>query len=57
MLDRFDIQLDVPRVDYEKLTDARHGEPSAVIQARVETARDRQYRRYRSLPGILTNSD
>lgn len=57
MLDRFDIQLDVPRVDYDKLTDARRGEPSAVIQARVEAARERQYARHRELPGVLTNSD
>jgi magnesium chelatase family protein len=54
---RFDIQLDVQRVDYDKLTDARRGEPSAVIQARVEAARERQYARYHDLPGVLTNSD
>ncbi|MEP7285365.1 MAG: YifB family Mg chelatase-like AAA ATPase [Chloroflexota bacterium] len=57
MLDRFDIQLDVPRVDYDKLTDARRGEPSSVIQARVEAARERQYARHRDFPGVLTNSD
>jgi magnesium chelatase family protein len=57
MLDRFDIHLDVPRVDYDKLTGKRHGEASAVIQARVETARERQRSRYRELPGVLTNSD
>lgn len=57
MLDRFDIQIDVPRVDFDKLTDSRRGETSAAIQARVETARDRQYTRHRGLPGVLTNSD
>lgn len=57
MLDRFDIQLDVPRVDYDKLTDVRRGEPSATIQARVEAARERQYGRHRDFPGVLTNSD
>jgi len=57
MLDRFDIQLDVPRVDYDKLTDVRRGEPSATIQARVEAARGRQYMRHRDFPGVLTNSD
>ncbi len=57
MLDRFDIQLDVPRVDYDKLTDARRGEASSVIQARVEAARERQYARHRDFPGVLTNSD
>jgi magnesium chelatase family protein len=54
---RFDIQLDVQRVDYDKLTDSRRGEPSAVIQARVEAARERQYSRHHDLPGVLTNSD
>jgi magnesium chelatase family protein len=57
MLDRFDIQLDVPRVDYDKLTDARRGESSSIIQARVEAARERQYARHRDFPGVLTNSD
>lgn len=57
MLDRFDIQLDVRRVDYDKLTDDRRGEPSAAIQARVETARERQRHRYRELPHIHSNSD
>lgn len=57
MLDRFDIQLDVQRVDYDQLTDKRYGEPSSQIQARVEAARERQRVRYKGLPGILTNSD
>ncbi|MEP7285711.1 MAG: ATP-binding protein [Chloroflexota bacterium] len=57
MLDRFDIQLDVQRVDYDKLTDNRSGETSTAIQARVEAARDFQRQRYKPLPGVLTNSD
>lgn len=58
MLDRFDIQLDVQRVDYDKLTDERRGEPSAAIQARVEAARNVQRQRYKALSGgVLTNSD
>ena len=57
MLDRFDIQLDVQRVDYDQLTDKRYGEPSSQIQARVEAARELQRLRYKTLPGILTNSD
>jgi magnesium chelatase family protein len=57
MLDRFDIQLDVQRVDFEKLTEERRGESSAVVQARVEAARERQRARYAHLPGVLTNSD
>ena len=38
--------MEVPRVAYEKLSDQRLGEPSAVIQARVETARQRQRDRF-----------
>jgi magnesium chelatase family protein len=57
MLDRFDIQLDVQRVDLDKLTNNRHGESSASVQARVETARQHQRQRYLALQGVLTNSD
>jgi magnesium chelatase family protein len=57
MLDRFDIQLDVQRVDFDKLSEDRRGEPSANIQARIELARERQRQRYAHLIGVLTNSD
>lgn len=46
LLDRIDIHIEVPRVDYEKLADDRLGEPSAVIRRRVEAARERQRRRF-----------
>jgi magnesium chelatase family protein len=46
LLDRIDIHMEVPRVDYEKLSDDRLGEPSATIQARVEAARERQRERF-----------
>ena len=36
LLDRIDIHVEVPRVDYEKLTDERLGESSGAIRARVE---------------------
>ena len=39
LLDRIDIHIDVPRVDYDKLLADRLGEPSSAIRARVETAR------------------
>jgi magnesium chelatase family protein len=35
LLDRIDIHLHVPRVDYKKLGDARLGESSALIQKRI----------------------
>jgi magnesium chelatase family protein len=46
MLDRFDIQIEVPRVDYEKLSQTRLGESSNTILDRVETARKIQHARY-----------
>lgn len=46
LLDRIDIHVDVPRVDYDKLTDERRGEPSAAIRERVQAARDRQAMRF-----------
>ena len=57
LLDRFDIQLDVQRVEYEKLSDKRRGEPSAAIRERVKSACERQQHRYRELPHGRTNSD
>jgi len=57
LLDRIDIHMDVPRVEYEKLSDHRLGEPSAAIQARVEAARERQRRRFQGRCGLLANAD
>jgi len=38
LLDRIDIHIEVPRVDYEKLSSDRVGESSEIIRARVQTA-------------------
>jgi magnesium chelatase family protein len=46
LLDRIDIHVEVPRVEYEKLSDKRLGESSATVRERVETARDRQRVRF-----------
>jgi len=46
MLDRIDIHVEVPRVEYEKLSDDRLGEHTSVVQARVEVARQRQRERF-----------
>jgi hypothetical protein len=56
LLDRIDIHIEVPRVEYEKLTDERLGEPSTAIQARVEAARERQRRRFEGT-GLMSNAD
>jgi len=39
LLDRIDIHIEVPRVDYDKLSSDRLGESSADIRKRVEAAR------------------
>ena len=46
LLDRIDIHIEVPRVEFEKLTDDRAGEPAEAVRARVERARDLQRRRF-----------
>jgi magnesium chelatase family protein len=46
LLDRIDIFVEVPRVDYEKLVAETAGEPSEKVRRRVETARQRQAERF-----------
>ena len=46
LLDRIDIHVEVPQVDYEKLSSDRLGEPSSAVRARVEAARERQRARF-----------
>ncbi len=60
LMDRIDIHIEVPRVDYDKLSDKRLGESSASVQARVETARQRQRERFSASAasnGITSNAD
>jgi magnesium chelatase family protein len=47
LLDRIDIHVEVPRVDYEKLADKRQVENSKTIRGRVQEARERQLQRFR----------
>jgi len=46
LLDRIDIHVEVPRVEYEKLSQSWLGESSATVRARVEVARQRQRERF-----------
>jgi magnesium chelatase family protein len=57
LLDRIDIHVDVPRVEYDKLMDDSRGEPSDVIRERVEQARQKQQKRYENLNNIYSNAD
>ncbi|MBP3445799.1 MAG: YifB family Mg chelatase-like AAA ATPase [Clostridia bacterium] len=45
LLDRIDIHIEVPPVDFDKLSDTHRGEPSAKIKERVEAARKIQQER------------
>jgi len=56
LLDRIDIYIEVPRVDYDKLSDQRLGEPSQVVRSRVENARAVQRQRF-SENGISANAE
>ncbi|MCX8062799.1 MAG: YifB family Mg chelatase-like AAA ATPase [Anaerolineales bacterium] len=57
LLDRIDLHVEVPRVEIDKLSDDRLGEPSAVIQQRVEIARQRQRQRFDSLRASIGESE
>jgi magnesium chelatase family protein len=57
LLDRIDIYAEVPRVDYDKLTDERRGEPSGTIRERVEAARSRQRNRFEGESRLQANAD
>ena len=56
LLDRFDLFVEVRRVEYEKLTDERSGELSSAVQARVEEARGRQRARF-GVRGLVANAE
>jgi magnesium chelatase family protein len=45
-IDRVDIFIEVPHIDYEKLTDDRLGEASSRVQTRVKAARLKQQKRF-----------
>jgi magnesium chelatase family protein len=56
LLDRIDIHVEVPEVDYEKLSSDRVGESSASIRERVQAAREWQRVRFDGAD-IVCNSD
>ena len=59
ILDRIDIHIEVPSVDYEKLSGDRVEESSTSIRARVQVARDRQTKRFSNngSSDIVCNAD
>lgn len=56
LLDRFDLVIEVPAVEHEKLLSNQIPEPSTAIRERVESARSSQRGRLADL-GLFTNSE
>ena len=56
LLDRIDIFVEVPRVEYEKLTADTAGEESSAVRQRVEQASERQRHRFAGT-NVQTNAD
>src|SRR3989339_890187 len=56
LLDRIDLHVEVPRVEFEKLSDNQLAESSETIRKRVEDARERQTHRFRHT-SYTTNSE
>jgi magnesium chelatase family protein len=56
LLDRVDIFVEVPRIEYEKLADDKVGESSERVRARVEAARQAQRERFNGR-GVACNAD
>lgn len=56
LLDRIDIHIEVPRVDFNKLTEEKPGEKSAEIRQRVNKARLLQRARFKNAK-IVSNSE
>jgi len=59
LLDRIDIHIEVPRVDYEKLSGNKVSETSESIRKRVQVARDIQNKRFTNgkATDIVCNAD
>jgi len=57
LLDRIDLHVEVPAVDYKELKSDSGGETSEVIRTRVEEAREIQLERFVGHPDITTNSE
>lgn len=56
LLDRIDIHIEVPRVEFDKLSADRRGEPSDRVRERVQAARATQMERFEG-SDLLCNAD
>lgn len=56
LLDRIDIHVEVPLIEYEELTSLEAGEPSSEIRERVVVARRIQQERFKAVKGTHCNA-
>jgi magnesium chelatase family protein len=56
LLDRIDLHIEVPAVDYREISSERAEEPSTAIRERIGQARQRQQARFRSEKKISCNA-
>jgi magnesium chelatase family protein len=56
LLDRIDLHIEVPQVQFREITSERTGENSAEVRARVVAARQRQLARFKDKPKITCNA-
>ena len=57
LMDRIDIHVDVPRIEFQKISSQKDQEPSAAIRARVEKAREIQRQRFSESKNISCNAE
>jgi magnesium chelatase family protein len=57
ILDRIDMHLEVPRVEFDKLVGAALGEDSQTVRARVTAARARQWQRFGGSDLVTCNAE
>lgn len=57
LLDRIDIHVEVPRVEYDKLMDDNAAESSTAVRERVVRARQAQTGRFQHVPNVFANGD
>ena len=57
LLDRIDIQIEVPAVNYKDLASKEKGEPSSEVRKRVVEARKKQTIRFQKIDHIFNNAD
>ncbi|MFH1760863.1 MAG: YifB family Mg chelatase-like AAA ATPase, partial [bacterium] len=56
LMDRIDIQIEVPAVNYQDLSSHEPGESSEIIQKRVAKVRELQHKRFKNEEGIFCNA-